>query len=287
LVLAVAFASFALAEDSIRQAEAALQAGHAKQAETIVRAALAKEDRPDLHRTLADCLEAEGDFKNAAVEYRAAATSDPSEPNLFAFGSELLKYHGYPQAVQVFSYAASHFPSSARIIVGLGIAQYSTGQYDDAVETLCRAVDLDPTDTRALTFLGKMTGVSPKLSANVQVRLKDFANRYPNNPSALYFYALSLPPAQAADARRLLARAVALQLVFADAHYQLGRIYQDQRQTKQAIAEYLLAVSQKPDLKAAHYRLAQLYTQTGQTQLAKQQYELVKSYPAKSAADDK
>jgi Tfp pilus assembly protein PilF len=118
---------------TVERAEAELQAGHAKEAEAIVRAALAKEDRPALHRALADCLEAEGDFKNAAVEYRTAATADPNEPNLFAFGSELLKYHGYQQAVQVFSYAVSHFPTSARVLVGLGIAQYSTGQYDDAV----------------------------------------------------------------------------------------------------------------------------------------------------------
>ena len=125
---AIAFAASALPEDVTQQAEAALQAGHAKDAEALVRTALAKGDRPDLHRMLGDCLEAEGDFKNAAVEYRTAATADPSEPNLFAFGSELLKYRGYPQAVQVFSYAAAHFPGSARIIVGLGIGQYSTGQ---------------------------------------------------------------------------------------------------------------------------------------------------------------
>lgn len=284
-----------------------MQAGHPKDAEALVRAALAKADDPALHRVLADCLEAGGDFKSAAVEYRAAATADPNEPNLFAFGSELLKYQGYQQAVQVFSYAAAHFPNSARVLVGLGVAQYSTGQYDDAVETLCHAVDLDPADPRALTFLGNMIDVSPKLSAEVRARLKGFVARYPDNPSALYFYARSLLPEDAdgetqsknaAEAEMLLRRAVTLQPVFADAHYRLGLIYQDKRQTQKAIAEYVLAVSQQPGLKAAHYRLAQLYTQQGQKALAKQQYDLVKSlpsrppaapldYPARSAADDK
>jgi len=291
---------------TVERAEAELQAGHAKEAEAIVRAALAKEDRPALHRALAECLEAEGDFKNAAVEYRTAATADPNEPNLFAFGSELLKYHGYQQAVEVFSYAASHFPTSARVLVGLGIAQYSTGQYDDAVETLCRAVDRDPADPRALAFLGNMIDVSPNLSVQVRERLKGFATRYPNNASALYFYARSLLPEEgdremqsknALEAETLLRRAVILQPEFADAHYRLGWIYQQQGHPKKAIAEFVLAVSQQPGLKAAHYRLAQLYTQEGQTQLAKQQYDLVKSlpsappvqlgYPARSAADDK
>lgn len=272
-------------ERTLATARAELRAGHAKSAEAIIRAQLANHDSPDLHRLLADCLEAEGDFKHAAEQYRAAAAADPSEDNLFAFGSELLKYRGYQQALQVFSYAAGQFPHSARVLVGFGIAQYSLGQYDRAVETLCRAVDLDPSDTHALGFLGKMIGVSPALSAEVRSRLQHFAALYPSNAPALYFYALSLQPEEETIRQTLLESAIKLQPKFPDAHYQLGITYQKIGQSKKAIAELRIAIQQQPTLRQAHYRLARLYLQAGQTDLAKQQYAVVKSLPPESPAD--
>jgi Tfp pilus assembly protein PilF len=275
------------AQSAIAAAEADLHAGHAADAEKKLRSALSQHDLPELHRALGDCLEAERDFRHAAEEYRAAATADPSEPNLFAFGTELLKYHGYDQALQVFTYAVARFPKSARVLVGWGIAEYSVGQYEKAVDTLCQAVDLDPSDTRALTFLGKMIDVSPELSASVQQRLQRFAGLYPRNASAQYFYGLSLLPSEMAEAESRMKRASLLDPKLTEAHFQLGIMYQKQHKNKEAISEFLIAIQQEPSMKAAHYHLAQLYGLTGQAQLARQEYDFVKHQPAKSAPDDK
>ncbi|HEX4169429.1 MAG TPA: tetratricopeptide repeat protein [Bryobacteraceae bacterium] len=242
-----------------------------------IQAKLRTQDRPELHSALGDCEEAAGDFREAANQYQIAARADPTEQNLFVFGSELLKYRGYSQGLQVFTYSAGRYPDSARIRVGLGIAQYSLGQYQQAVESLCQAVDLAPADTRALDFLGKMIGVAPELSKQIESRLKRFARLYPKNAAANYYYALSLRTSGANDqAEMFLQRAVAEAPAYAEAHYELGLIYADSGRTKRAVDEYLQAVRYKPDLSAAHYRLAQLYAKEGQTEQARREFEIVK-----------
>lgn len=232
------------------------------------------------HHQLAEQKEAAGDYKGAAAEYEIADRLDPSEENLFDLGSHLLQYHGYLQGLQVFAYAASKFPRSARLQVGLGIAQYSLGQYRDAVETLCHAVDLDPKDTRALSFLGAMIDVAPELSSEVTKRLAHFAALYPGNPAANYFYAISLwrrgiEGKAKQEARELLEKAVAEDPTFAEAHYQLGLIYQDDGLNYKAAQEFETAIRLNPSLKSAHYRLAQIYAKEGKKELAEREFKTV------------
>ena len=62
-----------------------------------------------------------------------------------------------------FQYGVQKYPRSAKMTVGLGVALYAEGKYDDAVRTLCAAVDLDPTDPKPFQFLGKVSTVSPRL----------------------------------------------------------------------------------------------------------------------------
>ncbi|HLH02983.1 MAG TPA: tetratricopeptide repeat protein [Bryobacteraceae bacterium] len=265
-------------------AQAELQTGDAATARNLLQTLLAHHDRPDFHNLLGDCEEALGDFHEAANQYQIAARADPSEPNLFSFGSELLKHGAYREALQIISYAVEHYPQSARLQVALGIAQYSVGQYREAVATLCSAVDRNPSDPRPFEFLGKMIGIAPELSSEVSARLRQFAAAYPNNASANYYYAVSLlavPNASRDLPRRLLERAIAESPFFADAHYQLGLLYEEQGDTTHAIAQLETAIHLKPDWKSAHYHLAQLYRKAGKTQLAEREFEAVRTAPAR------
>lgn len=265
-------------------AQAELQAGNASAAKSLIQTLLANQDRPELHNLLGDCEEALGNFREAANQYQIAARADPSEPNVYSFGSELLKLGAYPEAIQIFSYGAAHYSQSARIRVGLGIAQYSVGNYREAVATLCGAVDINRSDPRAFEFLGKMIGIAPDLSKEVSARLKEFAANYPDNPAANYYYAMALldgPNPAHESARRLLQLAVSESPSFAEAHYQLGIAYDQEGDAARAIAELQAAVRLKPDWKKAHYRLAQIYRASGQTALAKREYQAVKNTPGR------
>ena len=246
---------------------------------------LSRQDRSELHNLLGDVEEAAGRVDEAGKQYELAARMDPSEKNVFDLGTDLLRHHAYVQALTVFQYAAPKYPQSARLHVGLGIALYSTGKYADAVETLCRAVDLDPRDTKALDFLGGMYDVSPELADEVTNRLARFVELYPNNAAANYYYALSLrrrnlTPGLAGSQQNvesLLKKSVALRSDFAAAHFQLGLLYSDEDRVREAISELEEATRLSPGLKSAHYRLAQLYEQQGKTELARREFQVFRS----------
>jgi len=259
-----------------------LQLKKNSQARAIVTDLLGKEDRAELHNLLADIEEADGHVDEAARQYEIAARLDPTEKNLFDLGSELLNHRGFEPALKVFVYAAGQYPKSVRVRVGLGVAHYSLGQYDEAVAALCGAVDLDPKDTKAYDFLGKMYDISPQYAGAVSTRLAHFAETYPTSAAANYYYALSLrrrtlggSTANAAAAEPFLRKAVRNDPAFTAAHYELGLLCEDLGAATEAIQQYQIAIRQEPNLEKAHYRLARLYAKAGDAAKARQEFAIV------------
>ena len=269
--------------NSFDLATAYLQSGSLSQGRAIVNELLQQSDKAELHNLLADIEEASGNVDQAAREYELAARMDPSEENLFDLGSDLLNHHGFPPALTLFNFASQKYPQSARLRVGLGVSHYSLGQYDDAVQTLCQAVDLDPKDTKALDFLGKMYDISPAYADEVTRRLSGFVHAYPRNAAASYYYALSLRKRTLnREAEHYLLHALGLQPNFTDAHYELGLLYQEQRESAKAIAQLQIAAKQRPDFLQAHYHLAQLYKKIGKTDLANAEFARTEELKAKN-----
>jgi Flp pilus assembly protein TadD len=182
----------------------------------------------------------------------------------------------------VFTAAIVRYPQSARLHVALGIAQYSRGQYADAVKSFCQAADLAPTDPRPYQFLGEMYGVVPDLGGEVTVRLARFVKTQPRNAKAHLYYAMSLwkgqpaalPPSDVRRIEALLRRAVALDPKLAKGFLELGILLSDQQRYAEAIQELRHATELEPQLAQAHYRLAQAYQRTGQTALADKELEI-------------
>ncbi|HSU61455.1 MAG TPA: tetratricopeptide repeat protein [Bryobacteraceae bacterium] len=276
-------------DDAYNLALTYLEAGATQDSRRIIEALIQRQDKAELHNLLGDVEEREGHVQQSAEQYQTAARMDPSEKNLFDLANELLLHRGFQPALKVLDFATQKYPQSAKLRVALGVAYYSLGQYDQAIESLCQAVDLDPKDTRALDFLGKMYDVAPDKSNAVTTRLARFAREYPDNASANYYYALSLRKrtTQGAsstanrEAEALLRKAIDLNPTWADAHYQLGLLYEDEAQTDNAIREYRSAVRLNSTLAKAHYRLARLYEKTGRSQLAQAELHAFQSLKAK------
>ncbi len=277
-------------DNSYDLALAWLETGNPRGARKLVLEMLSQQDRAELHNLLGDVEEAEGQVQEAAEQYERAARLDPSEKNLFDLGTDLMRHRGFEPAVKVFLFATQRYPHSARLRVGLGTAYYSTGQYDEAVETLCQAVDLAPTDTRALDFLGKMYDVSPRFAGEVTKRLDHFARVYPGNAAASYYYALSLrkraltpgPDGSSGEAEKLLLRAVRLNPNYAEAHLELGLLYEDEKQESRAIEQYEAVIRiHGADVGRAHYRLGRLYQREGQTALARKEFDAFEALQGK------
>jgi tetratricopeptide (TPR) repeat protein len=263
------------------------EAGDLEAAQHQVEQLLNKSDTAKLHSLLAEVDDRRGAYVDAAKEYHRAAELEPSESNIFDLATFLLqhkKYVGFlDDSIKFFRYGVAQFPRSSQMMVGLGVALYANNQYDEAVRVFCSAVDLDPNDRRPIQFLGRAIRVSPELAQEVDRRLQDFAQRYPENAAANYFYALSLWERGGGDQgrdldkiERLFRKAETLSPEWYEPHYQLGVVYDAQQRYDDAIREMNRAVKIDPDFFPAHYRLAVLYNRVGQRAAAAAEASAVK-----------
>jgi tetratricopeptide (TPR) repeat protein len=251
-------------------------------ARLLIQSLLKQKNTAELHNLLGEVEEKDGKFVPAANEYEAAAHMDPSESNLFDWGSELLLHRTLEPAVEVFQQAAERYPASPRLMVGLGMALYGLGKYDDAVKSLLKATDLKPSDADAYFFLSKAYDSSPSQADEVIARFRRFSELQPRNAKAFYYYAMSLwkgkraqdPTLDLHQIESLLNKSLALDPKLAEAHLQLGNLYSDQGKHSQAIPQYLRALELNSELADAHYRLGQAYVRTGEKDKAQEEFQV-------------
>jgi tetratricopeptide (TPR) repeat protein len=230
----------------------------------------------------ADTAEKQGKALEAAREYQRLAELDPSETNLFDWGTELLKHRAADQAVVVFSNGHRLFPRSTRTLLGLAVALYSRGSYDQAAQLFFEAADLNPSDPAPYLFLGKISNGPITESAGFAERLERFARLQPENAWANYYYAATLPRTSP-KARALLEKAVRLDPKLGDAFLLLGIVYAEDGNLTKAISAYQRAIETTPPMEEAHYRLAQAYRKTGEPAKAQHELELYQELSQKSA----
>ncbi|HEX3353471.1 MAG TPA: tetratricopeptide repeat protein [Terriglobales bacterium] len=251
-------------------------------------------DQAGIHHLLGDIEEKAGNPLQAVRDYQRAAELDPSEPNLFDWGAELLLHHAADPAIEVFSKGNRLHPGSMRILVGLGVSFYARGSYDQAAQRLCEASDLNPQDPSPYLFIGKMQsagiqGAEVTQSPCLAEKLKRFASLQPDNALANYYYAIDLLKRRQgpSDTRTeeqvesLLEKAVRLDPRLADGYLQLGILRSDRKDFSQAISAYQQAIAASPGMEEAHYRLAQLYRRTGDKVKAQQELQLYQQLSSK------
>ena len=170
---------------------ALLETGKLNLAREQVERMLSAKETAELHNLLGDVYERADNRVAAAEQYQRAAHMDPTEEHLFDWGNNLVQLRAFEPATEVFSAAIKRHPKSGRLHVGLGIAQYSRGQYEDAVKSFCQAADLAPSDPRPYQFLGEMYGVVPELGGEITKRLARFVKAQPGNALAHFHYAMT------------------------------------------------------------------------------------------------
>ena len=262
-------------------------------ARQILQSLLKRKDSAELHNLLGEVEEKDGKFVPAANEFELAAHLDPSESNLFDWGSELLLHRTLDPAIQVFQSAAERYPNSPRLAIGLGIAYYSRGNYDDAVKSLLKAADLSPADPRVYPFLSRAYDSSPSQADEVIARFRRLAEQQPGNGRAQYYYAMSLwkgkraqdPNLDLTQIASLLKKSIALDPSLAEAHLQLGTLYSDQQKYADSIPEYQRALELNSDLADAHYRLGQAYVHTGEKERGQKQLQVYQKIREQHLAD--
>jgi tetratricopeptide (TPR) repeat protein len=258
--------------------------GKLSEARALINDLLKRKDTGELHGLLGEVEEKDGHFMVAATEYQTAAHMEPSENNIFDWGSELLIHQTLEPAIEVFRRGAERYPDSPRMAIGLGMSLYSLGKYDEAVRSLLRAADLNPSDPRCYPFLSWAYDSSPSQAAEVVERFRRFADLQPKNGRAVYYYAMSLwkgkraqdPNLDVSQIEVLLKKAIALDPGLPEAHLQLANLYSDQKKYAESVPEYLRARELNPNLADVHYRLAQAYVRLGEKDLAQAEFKVHK-----------
>ncbi len=266
-----------------------LLTGHLGDARQLIQELAKRKDTAELHNLLGEVEEKEGNFVAAANEFQAAAHMEPSESNIFDWGCELLLHRTLEPAIEVFRQGAERYPDSPRMAIGLGMALYSLGKYDEAV----KAADLNPSDPRGYPFLSGAFDSSPSQAQEVIERFRRFAELQPKNGQAVYYYAMSVwkgkrsqdPNLDLDQIEALLKKSIALDPRLAEAHFQLANLYSDQRKYSAAIPQYLQARELNPDLADVHYRLAQAYVRTGEKDAAQEEFKIYQQLGAKRLSD--
>lgn len=251
---------------------------------------LAHYDKAEIHHLLGDVQEKLGNSLEAVREYQLAAEADPSEVYLFDWGSELLLHHAPEPALEVFSKGNRLYPRSVRMLIGMGASWFARGSYEQAVQRICEASDLDPGDAMPYLFLGKMDRAESATSDALVEKLRRFATLHPESAEANYYYAGSLwkrrknaDGAGLTQVESLLNNAIRLNPEFGAAHLQLGILHAERREFSKAITDYEDAIHSAPQMEEAHYRLAQAYREVGDAEKAKAEIETYERMSKESA----
>lgn len=229
----------------------------------------------------------------AARRYQRAAELDPSEPNMFDWGSELLVHRAPGPAADVFGKGHRLYPRSTRLLLGLAAAWYARGDYDQAARFFFEACDLHPDEPEPYLFLGKVQSVEITQLDGYLERLGRFAKLHPHLAASSYYYAVALwkqrkspgDSETAARVRDLLENAIRLDAGMGPAYLQLGILYSSQGDEARAIAAFQKAIAVSPGMDEPHYRLGQAYERIGEKDKARQELETYQKMSAKLQQD--
>jgi tetratricopeptide (TPR) repeat protein len=260
------------------------QEGQSQAAIEVLERALQRQPNGELYALLASLEEEAGRYVEAVRDYQHAMDRDPvKEQYYFDLGAEYLLHLTFGPAVEVFQVGSKKFPTSPRLYVGRGLAQFALRQYTEAADAFLSALEIDPASPDA--FLA-WNALPPFVILDgwetIEPRLQRLAKRFPENAQAVFCYAASLSRHGAASrheedldlAQPLLEKVVHLNPRLAVAHLELGALYAEHKQKDKAVASFRAAIRLDPNSEIAHYKLGQIYRDLNQLTLAAQELDL-------------
>lgn len=251
-------------------------------------------DSAELHSLLGEVEEKSRNYLSSAAQYEQAARMEPNEQNIFAWGTELLLHQTFVPAEEVFRAGLNKFPGSVRLQLGLGIALYGDGKYDEAAGTFLKAADRDVTNPLPIEFAGKAyENLSPAIADKVLSRLKAATEGSVSSPALRYYYALALWKLNEKEPRSelretiesLLKATIATDPAYTDAYLQLGILYANETRYKEAISKYEMALKLNADLPNVHYRLGQALMRLGDSARAQTEFATFERLREKQAQE--
>ena len=250
-------------------ADAEIGAGQYASAKALLETLMEQQNRAELHSLLGKAEAAQKNYKAAAIEYQKAAEMEPTEANIFDFGTSLF-HLDHNSAITILRYGVQKYPQSVELHVALGSVLYADGKSLEGAELLCDAEELNPSDPHPMEILAATEIVPPTLAPRVTSLFAALHRKYETDGLILFDYTMvqsgrwsndrdAVPPHFVES----LKVALRLNPQLPQAYYQLSLISAQQRNYQEEIQFLKKAISLDPGKDEYHYRLAFAYRMSG------------------------
>ena len=246
-------------------------------------------DDARIYAALAEVYEADGHFENAIPAMRLAVSRDPqNEAYHFRYGLLLTDSHAPAAAMVRLQEALKQFPTSARLWLGLGIAQLAYGQNVEAENSFKRSLEFDSKLVPALAYLGVTYAERAEYGKAIGLYQQAIALN-PQLATLHYLAADTLLKSANADttqAEVYLKRAIQLDPNLAGAYLASAKIYVRTNRYDEAAPLLQRAVTLEPESLEAHYQLSRVLVKLKRTDEANRELEIFKQLSEKQKAQN-
>jgi tetratricopeptide (TPR) repeat protein len=245
-----------------------------KAAGPLARALAANPQEAGLRRMLAMALFNTEVYGRAAELLRDDPERDADPSLQFAFGLALVRSDQAAEAEKVFARLLARHGDSAEVRVMLGQAHAQQGDFESAIESLTRALQLKADAAEANGTLGIIYLKQGRLAEAEQALQAELAGHAGDVKSQNALATVLDLEGRPEEALRLLRQLLKVKPDFANARYLLGKILLAQGAAPEAVENLEAAVRLTPEDANIHYQLGRAYQQLGRTEEARQEFEV-------------
>ncbi len=288
--LSVGWMAASTNQDVIAKASALARTGKAKQAETLLRSAVADDpDSAPLHGALGKLLFTEQNYTDAVQELNQAEQLAPEsrEYNML-LAAALLGAKRYGLARSFLLAVQPRFEQYPEFHYSLGLAYYNLADSTDAKRELEEAIRLDPKLDRAQFLLAACVATDGDFSKAAEI-LRGLVKDHPRN--AIYWATLGdilrqMGSANRPEALSACRRALAIEPGYPHAQFVMATILVQAGDFAgaQALLERLERLS--PKEVEAHVELGRVYARLGKPEMARKEAEIAKKLQQDEASDN-
>jgi tetratricopeptide (TPR) repeat protein len=234
-----------------------------------------------LYTLMGHILFLDGQYLNSAIAWKKAETiASLDDQSRFSLAMAYLRLNRPDWGRDELQRLSQGDPQNPLYLYWLAKLDYDARAYTTAISRLRRVIELDPNMMRAYNNLGLCYDALGQFDEAIQSFTRAIElNRAQKQPSAwpplnLAVSLVSLNRLDEAVAR--LHEALSYNPEFPQAHYELGLVLQKERKFEEAIAPLQRAIELDPLYPEPHYTLGGIYQRQGKREAAQEQIEKFK-----------
>jgi Flp pilus assembly protein TadD len=266
--------------DPLAQARSLLNAGKAKESETILRNYLLENpSSADAHFLLGYALFRDQQAKESLAEFTAGARfRQPRADELKIVAADYVMLSDFSDADKWFTQVVSQTPDDADAWYLLGRTQYNENEFAAAISSFDRVLVLHPRHVEAENNIGlawKELNDTGKAKTAFLAAIEWQGNSPADAQPFLNLGTLLADSNQVAESLPYLTTSAELSPQNPTIHEQLGKAYFAANKLPEAQAEMERAIALSPDTAVLHYKLAQILRKEGMQERARQEFAIV------------